>query len=584
MVGETPDYAHKRWVVDSDPSPYFPIYTRANIGEVFPTVVMPFSWTVWGIPLAIPGWRQAYVNIGAFDPDEFEDGDHDVLGVFGGYGYLNVSASRVFGVRAPGLSPEAIDASFFGSQPGITPYEARPADESPAHTERLGAMIGWVMSAPDLKELRDQRQEVHDLRAARPDLTALSDKDLLDRCRTIAEGYWGRFWTRHIMATYHSMVPPGAIGALCEAAGRPDLMADIISGVGDVDSALPAQALWDLSRLVRSLPSIAQAFDQGTEGLLERLERGDADQRDFAARFHAFLDEFGFRGPNEWEMRSACWDLDPAAPLGMIGKMRHQYDAEAPRAKNKERVAAREAAIKEIEARLSGNDEAIGQLHAAARAAAVFFAGRERTRTSCAMVTHEMRLPMWELGRRFTARGIFKTPQDFAYLTNDEWDRVLSDPEAAPAIVADRKAHEAYLAEREPPFVVDRVVPPIAGWPVRGAARARLQPDEILQGQPGCAGIARGRARIVRDAAEPGDLEPGDILVAPYTDPSWTPLFSACSGVVVNVGATVSHAVIVARELGIPCVVGIDGATERIDDGSEIEIDGARGTVRQIGS
>jgi len=85
--------------------------------------------------------------------------------------------------------------------------------------------------------------------------------------------------------------------------------------------------------------------------------------------------------------------------------------------------------------------------------------------------------------------------------------------------------------------------------------------------------------RVVHDPSEPGDIAPEDILVARYTDPSWTPLFSAVSGVVVEVGATVSHAVIVARELGVPCVTSVTDATRKLADGALVEVDGGAGTV-----
>ncbi|HBL08301.1 MAG TPA: phosphoenolpyruvate-utilizing protein, partial [Acidimicrobiaceae bacterium] len=98
-------------------------------------------------------------------------------------------------------------------------------------------------------------------------------------------------------------------------------------------------------------------------------------------------------------------------------------------------------------------------------------------------------------------------------------------------------------------------------------------------GIPGSVGVVRGRARVVTDAADPGDLGPGDVLVAPLTDPSWTPLFVPVDAVVVDVGGQMSHAVIVSRELGLPCVVSVTGATGSIPDGAIIEVDGAAGTV-----
>jgi pyruvate,water dikinase len=105
------------------------------------------------------------------------------------------------------------------------------------------------------------------------------------------------------------------------------------------------------------------------------------------------------------------------------------------------------------------------------------------------------------------------------------------------------------------------------------------QPGEVLTGDAGCSGVARGRARVILDPSDPTALEPGDILIAPNTDPAWTPLFVPAGGVVVDVGALNSHAIIVSRELGVPCVVSVVNATKRIPDGALVEVDGGAGTV-----
>jgi pyruvate,water dikinase len=101
----------------------------------------------------------------------------------------------------------------------------------------------------------------------------------------------------------------------------------------------------------------------------------------------------------------------------------------------------------------------------------------------------------------------------------------------------------------------------------------------VLTGVAGSPGVAEGTARIVLDPADPPDLGPGDIMVAPLTDPAWTPLFMAVDAVVVNVGGQISHAVIVSRELGLPCVVSVADASTRIPEGATIRVDGAAGTV-----
>ncbi len=105
---------------------------------------------------------------------------------------------------------------------------------------------------------------------------------------------------------------------------------------------------------------------------------------------------------------------------------------------------------------------------------------------------------------------------------------------------------------------------------------------ETLTGIAGSPGVVEGRARVILDPADPGALEPGEIMIAPNTDPGWTPLFMTAGAVVVNVGGQISHAVIVSRELGLPCAVSVADATERIPEGATIELNGQSGEVRII--
>jgi phosphoenolpyruvate synthase/pyruvate phosphate dikinase len=135
------------------------------------------------------------------------------------------------------------------------------------------------------------------------------------------------------------------------------------------------------------------------------------------------------------------------------------------------------------------------------------------------------------------------------------------------------------LQNLEPPFIIDGVVPPLEEWKQRDRSAQHVPSGTTLTGLSGCPGEARGRARVILSPFEGGELEPGDVLVAPITDPSWTPLFVPASAVVVDVGAPLSHAVIVSRELGIPCVVSVTDATRKIADGAQVEVNGTTGTV-----
>ena len=101
----------------------------------------------------------------------------------------------------------------------------------------------------------------------------------------------------------------------------------------------------------------------------------------------------------------------------------------------------------------------------------------------------------------------------------------------------------------------------------------------MLEGIPGSAGVARGAARIVTDISQAVDLEPGDVLIAPFTDAAWTPLFLSAAAVVVDMGGSVSHAVVVAREFGIPCVVSASNASRLIPQGAMVQVDGTNGLI-----
>ena len=186
-----------------------------------------------------------------------------------------------------------------------------------------------------------------------------------------------------------------------------------------------------------------------------------------------------------------------------------------------------------------------------------------------------------EFGRRRVADGTFNLHTDFGLLRRDELREAVVDPGK---FTDELRVREALLA-RGGRRCRNRSCSPEVGPTcrrTRGAMRPRSRrvvDGEAVQGVPGCPGIAKGIARVVTDSHDPTALEPGDILVAPITDPSWTPLFVPAAGVVVDVGAPLSHAIIVSRELGIPCVVSATDATRRIPDGALVEVNGDTGVV-----
>ena len=544
------------YVTDTALSERFPIYTRANVGEVFPDPVTPLTSTsaLWEAEL---GWRDAWERMGAFELSEFPDGDFCQLGVQGGYCYLNASLIRLFGERAPGLSWQDMDAQFFGAQPGIPPYEEMAGDVRPDLSEKIGATFQWVFgqtSLSDLTQLTEDRARTKQMRADRPDFTTLSLEQCWQKFLDIVPVHRHLF-AQHLFTTYMATVPVGVISGVATAVGRPDLIMPIIAGIGEVDSAEPSHAMWRLSRMA-------------------------PDSDEFRAAFDEFLYEFGSRGPNEWESRSPTWETRPALALAAIDRMRLSPDDADPARHHAERAAERAAASAELLAMVEGDPATHGQLAAAIACSAAWLPGRERTKTNNIRAIHEMRMAMREIGARMVAAGAFDEIEDFGFVTQDEMLRLFADPASFAATVRERRDEYNRLLELEPPFVfVGRTDGPDT-WPRRDAEAAdRLGAGDVLAGMAGCPGSAEGIARVVLDSNDPTALEPGDILVAPITDPSWTPLFVPAAGVVVDVGAPLSHAIIVSRELGIPCVISATGATRRIPHGARVRVDGSTGMV-----
>jgi phosphohistidine swiveling domain-containing protein len=569
----------ERWLVDNDPSTRYPVYTRGNIGEVFPLPVTPLTWTFGAIPCSEQGWRDAFERYGAFDRAEFSDDSIEILGCFGGYGYLNVSISRILGVRTPGLTPEQVDYSFWGEMTGVPPYAPLPTDESAAHAERIQRTVDWIFSAPELTELVDDQRAMAALRAARPDLSAMTNVEIIDAQRALVPEL-RRLFGEHLYISYCALVPVGVIAGVCQALGDPTMAMRLCAGLGGVDSAAPSTAMWKLGRLAAASEPLSAAFSAGVEGLLARLgAAGGPDAEGFRSGFEAFLYEYGSRGPNEWESSSPSWETHPELALAAIDRMRVTPEAASPDAQHGRLAADREALGAELLAKLEGDPETQGQLAGALAAAKVFLPGRERSKTNVIRLVNEFRMIFNEIGRRMVDAGVMARPQDISMLMEHELDPFLASPESFRQVIAERAAAYATLFELEPPFVIAGDVPPLSSWARRDRPVARAAPGSVLTGIPGCPGRARGRARVILDPADPLALEPGDVLVAPITDPAWTPLFVPAAAVVVDVGAQMSHAVIVSRELGIPCVVSVTDATRKICDGAMLDVDGTAGVV-----
>ncbi|WP_433634969.1 PEP-utilizing enzyme [Nocardia sp. CA-120079] len=570
----------KIWVCDDEPSVRFPLYTRGNVSEVFVEAVSPLTWSAYGPHSWEPGWRDALYRMGVFTPDEFRpEGQCEVTCCFGGYIYLNVSLQRTFAVRMPGMTPEAIDQAFFGDHPDVPPYRPDPRDENAECSQAVAEWLTSLFTTTELPELAYDTARLDALVANRPQLSELSDTELVARFREL-RGENRYFFSKHIYLTNCSNVIAAVVAQIAAAVQAPELAARVTTSL-DIPSAQQSFDMWELSRVVAHSTALTDEFDAGVEGLIDRLRASSAQVvKEFLAQWDSFIERWGFLGPSVWEFRSPTFATDPLIPLRMLDRARRAPDDAAPRDRSATLQSERDSAIAEISERLAGTPDVQAQFLGAAQGARVFLPGRERTKLNSTRMTEEVRANLRELGTRLVERGVLSTWQHLLLVTDDELDDFVSDPGRFADLLLERQARLELLMSKVPPFVFEGEVPPLATFEDRAREpKPPVQTGDVLTGLPVSQGVYTGPARVIDSLDDDSDLEPGEIIVAVTTDSSWGPLFLAAGAVVCQVGAAISHAAIVARELGIPAVVSVPDCVEQIKTGTILTVDGSTGTV-----
>jgi rifampicin phosphotransferase len=564
----------KQWLVDDQLSRRWPLYTRGNVGEVFPDVVTPLNWTLLGGAVE-ESWREAWREFGIVAPNDF-DTERVIVCIAGGYCYLNMSYIRLLGVRTPGSSVKAIDKQFLGEAEAPR-YVPTPGDKNLLCSLKLL----WETE----KTLRTRRPMlIEQMRArslawiARYPGDDASDQALLDYVFAYPDVHHYLFG-RHVLVTFRATVATGTIAGLCALKVKdPGLTLDLLSGVEGVESAEPARLMWTLGRIVAASPALTESFDAGIDETSWNKLRSMSGAEVFVEQFQAFLDKYGYRGPNEWELGSLPWRVRPEGPLRVIDQLRRSDQGSAPGADHSVQSLNSSQAAKYARRKLGIVDRL--KFNRALPAAKVWQAAREGSKSAVIRALDATRRAVNELAQRVAKRHGLDDPLGVFMLHRDELASYVADPKPFLSTIEERSRAYRDLSKHIPPFLFDGDIPPIENWQKRDVGEGGSgQRGDILEGIGGAPGRVTGIARIVMDASDPDALNPGDILVAPITDPSWTPLFLAAAGVVVDVGAVMSHSVIVARDLGIPCAVSVTDATRIIPDGALIELDGDTGTV-----
>ena len=352
-----------------------------------------------------------------------------------------------------------------------------------------------------------------------------------------------------------------------------------------------AKGLWALSRKVLANSALKALFEskQGAE-LLEALDESD-EGRDFRRQLDEFLFEYGWRHDAVYDLADVPWREDPAIPLGSIRAMMELPESEDPEAQYQQNVAAREGLFAKLREKLADDPDTMAKLDELYEAARYSFPLTE----DHAFYIDQMYISVFRrfvlaVGDRLVADGVFDQPDDVFYLYRDEVVDALTGGGDRRPIIAERRASFERAGKVTPPSPLGTLPPPPeVPDPYMDALVFRLlgmvPPEEntdpnALKAVAGSPGVYTGRARVWRSLAQAtDDLEEGEIMVVEMTLPPWVPLFSMAGAVVSDVGGILSHSAIVARECGVPAVVGTNVGTTVIKTGQTITVDGNKGVV-----
>jgi pyruvate,water dikinase len=511
-------------------------WTRVNLGEAVPGVLTPFDWAFIGHH-GEAGANRSFLMLGVYAPAEVpvpEKPEDRSSGVFFGRLASNVDRMRVLGDRVPGLSGDGIERQYFGGvrdgvenhpawarYPVVLAKSALALRRMPARLERLRAETDrwWRASvAPGVLE---------DPAVARAVLRESGQR-------------YSDAMAEHCVCALSTIGMYDTVYRLAARAGVPGAETRILANLGDLEE----------TRLIDDLFKVADG-DRSVEW---------------------FLDRHGYHGEFEGAPSGHSWREEPAVVEALVEGYR-RADRAGVRARRAQAAVAAADATAELLASLPTwrritAKSAIGR-------AIKYLPWREVGKAAFVQCIDVARAAARAIGSSLVAEGRLHDVDEVFLLTVDE---LLDDVPVGRAVIEERREMrrlyesitipESFIGEPEPETVTTMSEPEPTASEVAGF---------------GCSsGTITGPARVVLEDDRAGAMEPGEVLVCPMTDPSWAPFYVLASALVIDVGGPLSHGAIIAREMGVPCVINTQVGTKVIRTGDTVEVDGDAGTVKVL--
>ena len=464
---------------------------------------------------------------------------------------------------------------------------------------RIAVNVGW-------RALR-LRSGVHDFEATVDRFATDTRPDQLEQC-SLPElhKYFRRFidirshrWTNASLADAAAMLTYGLLkNSLNEEFPAEELAAlhnTLLKGLPDLASNQPVVGLWHLSRQIQSDRKLLSLFRQQPSGEVWKAIQRQSEFAQFQDSFQKYLDDSGFRCSGELMLTVASFQENPVALIEIL-KAYSELNGESPGERLLEQETQRIAETRRMLQTLSQRrwfsllpwPRTSLKVRWLLKWTQQAIALRERARLKQALLYSRLRRVVLQIGARLVDQQVLHEQEDVFFLTHSEIDELLSGgsmfPHNTPELVSFRRSEHQRMSMLNPPDTIE--LPEGESYRPQEELQNTIEDAsdpvarECLSGVGACGGKITANAAVLLDVSEFSRLSQGDILVTRQTDPGWGPLFFLIRGLVIERGGMLSHGAILAREYGIPTVVGVPQATTEIVHGQTLTVDGDRGTVR----
>jgi phosphoenolpyruvate synthase/pyruvate phosphate dikinase len=560
------------------------IWTNANTGEVLPDVVTPLTWTVV-MPFVKCIFDSFLGIVGA------ELGDVVLFNRIAGRAYFNLNTLAGILRSIPGFQKFDITRVFGGAQGSMGDMGSLTIADEDIPVIRFKVSCAFLFLPlrtlqllafnPEtaIKDLENIKANIE--RLYKYDLAGLSDDGLFNLWHKVSDKIYSTIHQSGFLAL--AMMYYTNLDKLCQKwfKGRPgEHTNQLLAGIGDIEPAKAGLALYELSRTARQYPVLLRNISgrQNWQALRPRISRVKGG-REFLDAWQDFMIRYGHHTRSEIELMNPRWSESSDFVLGMIRNYLITSDTDGCPIEHYDHVTERRVKLTaDLRAKLKNpvNRFIFNYYLRKAQQGSVI---RENLKNMWMKAWFVIRRIILEFGDRLHQRRIISKVDDIFFLRIEEIGPLLKG--------SPRSGFRGLIKERRREYEQDRTISPpkviMGSFDPKHFVPDPVTPAKtLLTGLAVSPGVVRGKARVIIDTKCKERVKSGEILVAPFTDPGWTPYFMTAAAIVVDMGGLLSHGSIVAREYGIPAVVNVGPATKIIRTGQMLEVDGDQGIVRII--